>query len=181
MKRKRAKAPSRQLRGRALEAYIIWEDRLEAISEGWCKRPEKGGDPDNRKTAFLMREIYWLVDELKEEYGDKFEDALLAILIRAPEIPFHKAPYFWALKAANGAEDIRLTDDMVLRYGLALNYAHKHNVPPHLLCGFLHQVGGIRSIDRKSREGYTEYWLQAVLSNSGDEDGDYLDDGGSDD
>lgn len=170
MRQNRTRPPSRRLRGRTKEAFELWEDRLEEISLGWSRRADAGGDPDDRKTAFLMREIYRLVNELLETYGDTLEEALLAKLEREPAIPFHKAQYLWALKAANGAEDITLSDDMVLRYGLALNYAKKHSVPPHLLWGFLHQVGGIRSIERKSAAKQTEYWFQAVGSSSGDED-----------
>lgn len=160
MKRKKAERPSRQLRGTARQAYEAWEDRLEVISYEWSRRPETGGDPDNRKSAYLFREIYRLVNELKESYGAKLEDAFLEILRRSPTIPFYEAPYLWALKAANGAEGIVISDDQVLRYGLALNYAKKHSVPPHFLCGFLHQVGGIRSIDKKYRLGQSEEWLR---------------------
>lgn len=162
MKRKKAHRPSGKLHGKVREACEIWEDRLEEISIGWARRPVSGGDPDNRRSAFLLREIYRLVNELREVYGDRLEHALLAKMDRTPEIPFHKAPYLWALKAANGAEDITMTPDMVLRYGLALNYANSHNVPPHFICGFLHQVGGIRSIDQKLQAGQMEYWLNSV-------------------
>lgn len=160
MKRKKGSPPSRRLRGRAKEAYELWEDRLEEISSEFTRRADdKSVDPYDRKSSFLLREIYRLVNDLKASHGDKLEDALAEKLARAPKIPFHQAPYLWALKAANGDEGIDISTDKVLRYGLALNYAKKHSVPPHFLCGFLHQVGGIRSIDRKSVMKQTEEWL----------------------
>lgn len=162
MRRRKAESPSRQLRGKARKAYEDWEDRLEEISVGWGRRAETGGDPDNRRSAFLFREIYRLVNDLQESYGDRLEDAFLAKLGREPTISYHKMPYLWALKAANGSEGIKLSEDQVLRYGVALSYAKQHLVPPHFLWGFLHQVGGIRSIARKWREGQVEDWFATI-------------------
>ena len=158
--------PIQRLKGLANEVLERWEGGLEKIGNGVGMREgDRSRDPGDRDTAFLQREVYRLVNELMApEYRGRLEDVLLYKLGHAPRISFDKSPYFWALKAAKGDEGIELSDDQVIRYGQALGYAAKHRIPVELLPGFLHQVGGTRSIKRKLEAGSVEDWFHPNLA-----------------
>jgi|GEM_PF-3941613 len=165
-RKKRLVRPIRRLSASGQEVLEKWEEGLEAIGAGFGSRShDLDRDAYDQADSFAKREIYRLVNSLTDNrYRGALEHALLYKLQKEPRLPFALEPYFWALKAADGDEGISLGDDKVLNYGKILRYAAMHHIPPELLEGFAHQVGGIAAIKEKLKEGKTEVWLTQNLA-----------------
>lgn len=109
--------------------------------------------PFERPEAVLKRYVYRFVREhLEAGDGAKLE-YLLGYLRsaeqRAHRIAFETNPFHWALSAIP-IELSELKRPALTKVGRQLLYAHRHDVDPDLLIGFLYQSGDPDEISRKA-------------------------------
>lgn len=140
-----------------------WEAAVERIRTGMrIARFQKKPTPNEKPEAILKREVYALViGFLSEGKGQKLWDVIEHV--REGQMPhspsFGENPFHFAFAGLQSPDGVPLQRYQVSRFGRQLLYAWKHQVPPPLLIGFLHQCGDANAIARKVRLNEVETWL----------------------
>ncbi len=136
-----------------------WREMVDPIHSEWLARTDKGVSPYDRKSSYLKRELYRVIRSLLERAdGDAtIRAAVAAERKKEPQTPgFKENQFSWGLKAA--AEQFGLGNDRISRMASEMKYAYAHDIPPHLLIGFIHQIGAavIHSRSPTTREPWFE-------------------------
>lgn len=140
-----------------------WDGGVEAISDEMGKAslinsPRPGETP----RAILKRGIYTLVRDLQRTRKAQFETALAHVIDKRLYVDFEVNPFHWGLAAASACGELGSDfHNSISEYGTELLYAHRHRIPPELLIGFIHQVGGIKRIREQGER--LEHWYREDL------------------
>lgn len=123
--------------------------------------------PFERPEAILKRYVYRFVREhLEAGDGAKLEYLLgykRSAEQRAHRIAFEANPFHWALSAIP-SQLSELKRPALTKVGRQLLYAHRHDIDPDLLIGFLYQSGDPDEISRKAViPNKMEEWYLAKL------------------
>jgi hypothetical protein len=81
--------------------------------------------------------------------------------LRTPRKDIKKEPYYWVLTGLHlDCPAANLGKSDVTRFAQHLNYAHRHNVPPEYLIGFLLQSGSLADIYHRAKNpDHREQWF----------------------
>lgn len=150
--------------GRALALKIverIWAEHNHRLSRAYVDGVKKlsGHALTKNETAknFLRREIYAFGRCLIENPPSWDVSEIAGRVRRNPTTrPAALARTFHALLMCIYEEDDLISRQERSLMAQELEYAHRHDVPPELLCGFLYQSGSRSSISKKLASGYVE-------------------------
>lgn len=123
----------------------------EKTKEGWTL------SKNETSINFLRREIYALgLALIRNEPDWDVADLVTAVRVRPTTRPEKLDNVFHALFMTGFQDDERLSRQARWKLAKEAEYAHRHDVPPGLLCGFLYQSGDNNEIARKLASGYFE-------------------------
>lgn len=139
-----------------------------AIHDGWERsintQPEQAvrdepAPPYDTPNGYLKREVYRLVRRcIAKQAVD-----LLRELVQKDDSPprptayNEQDPFYWGFMFVCGM-DKRVSRQARWRFANELLYAHKHNVPPELLVGFIYQIGKSDGLRERLRTCQMEEW-----------------------
>jgi len=126
-----------------------WEGRLQA----------KAAKPYDTPNGYLKREVYRLVRHCIATQTVETLQALVADDDCSPRpTAYNKQdPFYWGLMFVFGM-DRRVCRKTRERFANELLYAHKHNVPPELLVGFIYQIGNSNGLRKRILNAEMEEW-----------------------
>lgn len=132
---------------------------VEQISAGWrLSASGEGTSPQMSRNGRLKREIYALVRHfLAQDHGNVIKE-IVEDDGRAPANgpAFEDNPFHWGLLSLFEARGDGLSRGDRYLFARQMLYAHKHDVPPNLLVGFIYQSGKPQDIAQKLLAGTFE-------------------------
>lgn len=136
-----------------------WEARLTMI-EAQSLRLEPV-TPYDRPNGYLKREVYRLVRRCIDKQAVNLLRELVAKDESSPRPTAYNEqdPFYWGFMFVCGM-DKRVSRQDRWRFSNELQYAHKHNVPPELLVGFVYQIGRSDKLRERLRNGQMEEWYK---------------------
>ena len=133
-----------------------------------AKVNEGDGSATKNESArnFLRREIYALGSSLLSSSSGSQLAARLVSEIRAGSITHPEAlsSAFHALLMCVYEDDEDISRQERSLMAMELEYAHRHMIPPELLCGFLYQSTDRKKLGAKLRDGFVEPAFQLILN-----------------
>lgn len=123
--------------------------------------------PYQAKEAYLKRASYGLIREYLRAPGRyRTIKSIVRRWHREPRSPsFSENPFFWGLIAVDPQADV-LNPARIHLYSQQQLYAHRHDVPPHFLIGFLYQSGNPGDLSHKVASGYREEWFEQLTQDA---------------
>jgi hypothetical protein len=139
----------------------IWAEHHYRLSSSYIDRIEQlsGYSLTKNETAknFLRREIYALGGCLMKNPPSWDVSEIAGEIRKRPTTrPDALTRTFHALLMCIYEEDDLISRQERSLIAQELEYAHRHNVPPELLCGFLYQSGARAEIRKKLASAYVE-------------------------
>lgn len=139
----------------------IWAEHNRRLSSGYVDTVKRisGHAVTKNETAknFLRREIYAFGRCLIKRPARWDVSEIAGRVRKNPTTrPAALARTFHALLMCIYEEDDLISRQERSLMAQELEYAHRHDVPPELLCGFLYQSGSRSSISKKLASGYLE-------------------------
>ncbi len=137
-------------------ASQIFEARAEALIDGWLARRNAVQGGAESPNAWFKREAYRLL----RHYVDSELTKAFELVIRKDNRPSRVSeeargnPFKLGLLAMFSDETLARSDRHV--FGNQMLYAHRHDVPPEFLNGFLAVSGGPNVIAQKLKNGFVE-------------------------
>lgn len=143
----------------AASAFEHRADEILAVYEA-KKTSARGGSPFEAKEGYLKRKAYELICEYLAAPGRSGTiKSIVRLWRREPRSPpFSENPFFWGLLALDPQGDV-LNPARLHLYSRQLLYAHRHEVPPHYLIGFLYQSGNPGDLSFKVARNLREDWF----------------------
>jgi len=139
-----------------------WEKRLRTQAQPGARQSPVS--PYDKPNGYMKREVYRLVRSCLSRNAIDILQALVTeddSLLR-PTTYNDQDPFYWGFIFVCGM-DKRISRQNRWRFANELLYAHKHNVPPKLLVGFIYQIGksdGLR--DRLLGDEMEEWYNDAA-------------------
>lgn len=138
------------------ELNWIWREHARRL-EHRPRDPDYSYTKNENAKYFMMREIYALGRQLMTEKPSfDPEDLVNMRRVRPTTRPEVSPGPFYALFMAVYKEDHQVSARERWLMARELKYAHRHNIPPELLCGFLLQSGTRKDVNKKLKNDYTE-------------------------
>lgn len=149
----------RRLLAHAATIHDEWERRLKAQA-GHVVRDEPAS-PYGTPNGYLKREVYRLVRRCIAKQAVKLLQELVAKddSSSRPTAYNEQDPFYWGFMFVCGM-DKRVSRQARWKFANELLYAHKHNVPPELLVGFIYQIGRSDKLRERLRNGQMEEWYK---------------------
>ena len=147
----------RRLLTQGATIHSEWERRLKTQAElGVRDAPIPPYDTPN---SYLKREVYRLVRHCIAKQAVDLLQELVAKDDSSPRPTAHNEqdPFYWGFMFVCGM-DKRVSRQARWRFANELLYAHKHNVPPELLVGFIYQIGKSDGLRERLHTGRMEEW-----------------------
>lgn len=135
-----------------------WEKRWRATHPQPATRPV-AVPPYDKPNGYLKREVYRLVRRCIAGGALETLKRIVAHDDSSSRPSAHNQvdPFYWGFMMVCGMDDrIRRQDRW--KFANELLYAHRHDVPPELLVGFIYQIGSSDGLREKIRQGTTEVW-----------------------
>jgi hypothetical protein len=134
-----------------------WERRLKTQDKLGVR--DKRAPPYDTPNGFLKREVYRLVRRCINKQAVNLLRELVAKDDSSPRPTAYNEqdPFYWGFMFVCGM-DKRVSRQDRWRFSNELQYAHKHNVPPELLVGFIYQIGKSDWLRERLRNGQMEEW-----------------------
>ncbi|WP_234032803.1 hypothetical protein [Aurantiacibacter arachoides] len=149
---------SRPLKQRDVEraTYSIWNEHSDRLTRKTS--PGDGSDTKNESAKnFLRREVYALGRRLlRSKSGQELVAKLFSQLGFRTTRPQAMENVFHGLLCCIYEGEGGFTRQERSLIAKELEYAHRHNVPPELLCGFLYQSTDRRRLSARLVEGFIE-------------------------
>lgn len=120
---------------------------------------ENGSDTRNESAKnFLRREVYALGSRLERSAPQswRFDDLVNEIRQTNTTRPAALSNIFHALLMCIYETDSRISRQERSLMAMELEYAHRHVIPPSLLCGFLYQSTDRKRIGKRLQDGFIE-------------------------
>lgn len=150
--------PNKPLRRKDVERVVlaIWNEHSHRLTSRFHAGPYQPTKNESAKD-FLRREIYALgahllrwspASSVMEELVDKIRSARTR--------PDKRGDVFHALLMCMYEDDSVISRQERWLMAKELAYAHRHRIPPELVCGFLYQSGPRTEMPKKIKAGYIE-------------------------
>lgn len=137
----------------------IWDEHSSRLSDEFVEKQRKFGLSKNEDAKnFLRREIYALgLALLAAPPNWKVADLVASVRVNPVTRPGAlENRVFHALIMGVYNDDSQINRQERWTMTRELEYALRHHVPPHFLCGFLYQSGGRKNLLKKLAAGYIE-------------------------
>jgi len=149
----------RRLLAQGATIHDEWERRLKAQAELSVRDKRAPPPPYDTANGYLKREVYRLVRRCIAKQAVDLLQELVAKDDSSPKPTAYNEqdPFYWGFMFVCGM-DKRVSRQARWRFANELLYAHKHNVPPELLVGFIYQIGKSDGLRERLRTGQMEEW-----------------------
>ncbi len=158
--------PAKPLRRKDVERAVlaIWAEHSHRLTSTFHAGPYKPTKNESAKD-FLRREIYALGAHLLRwpSAGSVVDDLVDKIRI-ARTRPDKRDDVFHALLMCMYDDDSAISRQERWLMAKELEYAHRHRIPPELVCGFLYQSGPRTEMPKKIKAGHVEPAFRDQLS-----------------
>ena len=156
-----ARTVRRWLLERGAAIHDEWERRINTQPEPAVRDKRAPPPPYDTANGYLKREVYRLV---RRCITKQVVDLLRELVAKDDSSPRPTAyneqdPFYWGFMFVCGM-DKRVSRQARWRFANELLYAHKHNVPPELLVGFIYQIGKSDGLRERLRNGHMEEWWE---------------------
>ena len=144
-------------KGQAIHAE--WEKRHNTHPESHLRQALT--KPYNKPNSFLKREVYRLVRHCLTRRSVDLLQMLVTSDESSPRPSKHNEqdPFYWGFMFVCGM-DKRVSPQTRGKFANELLYAHKHDVPPDLLTGFIYQIGKSDGLRERLLKGEMEEWYE---------------------